>query len=98
VVIRSRKGSSIDIPNRTTLLFLIVRKRNAGEQIPDEEVIAAYPELMPELGMTVTPAVKQRFVGKDLARVRQAYADRLADLKANDRANGAAKEPQRTGA
>jgi hypothetical protein len=49
------------------------------------------------VGGELTPAVKQRFVGNDLARVRQAYADRLADLKANDRGNGAAKEPQRTG-
>src|SRR5262249_16918849 len=33
------------------------------------------------IGGEMTPAVKQRFVGKDLARVRKAYADRLADLK-----------------
>ena len=51
------------------------------------------------IGGELTPAVKQRFAGKDLARVRQAYADRLADLKASERANGALKaEPQRTGA
>ena len=46
------------------------------------------------IGGELTPAVKQRFVGKDLTRVRQAYADRLADLKAN----GSKAEPQRSGA
>jgi hypothetical protein len=46
------------------------------------------------IGGELTAAVKQRFVGKDLARVRQAYADRLADLKGN----GSKAEPQRSGA
>jgi hypothetical protein len=31
-------------------------------------------------GGELTAAVKPRFVGKDLARVRRAYVDRLADL------------------
>jgi hypothetical protein len=40
------------------------------------------------IGGELTTAAKQRFAGKDLARVRRAYADRLADLKASDRTSG----------
>jgi hypothetical protein len=37
------------------------------------------------VGGELTAAVKQQLVPKDLARVRRAYADRLADLKSGER-------------
>jgi hypothetical protein len=39
-----------------------------------------FPELQ-RIGGELTPAVKKRFVAKDLERVRRAYAERLAKLK-----------------
>jgi hypothetical protein len=63
----------------------------AGQYLTRMGQTGAVAELQ-RIGGELTPAVKQRFVGKDLARVRQAYADRLADLKGN----GSKAAPQRT--
>src|SRR5262249_18309947 len=49
-----------------------------------------------QFGKELTPAVKGRFVPRDLERVRRAYADRLAKLKprpAGQAANGGDHEP-----